>query len=92
MTVVIKEYKYDNDIINVSNEIESSDISEHSDTNSDENFKNGVIRCNNVYSDNGDEQSINILYDNISQPNVLLFLYKNNLHDLISYLNKILFS
>ena len=42
-------------IINESNKIESSDISEHSDTNGDENFKNGEIRCNNVdRDDDGD--------------------------------------
>ena len=58
------EYNHDiidEDIISESNEIESSDIGEHSDTNSYENFKNGEIRCNNVYYDNdGDEQSIKI--------------------------------
>ena len=58
------EYNHDfvdEDIISESNEIESSDIGEHSDTNSYENFKNGEIRCNNMYCNNdGDEQSIKI--------------------------------
>ena len=36
---------------NKSNEIESSDISVHSDTNSGENFMNGEFRCINVYSE-----------------------------------------
>ena len=50
--------KVDENIISESNEMESSDISEHSDTNGDENCKNGKNMCDNIDSDDdGDEQS-----------------------------------
>ena len=46
--MINNEYNHDKvgeNIISESNEIESSDISEHSDTNGDENCKNGEVMC-----------------------------------------------